>query len=527
MNSKSKYIFAICFGAIALAAIIIRICINETTFVDDSYIFLRIAENAVNGHGFAWNINEPPLEGYTSFLYFLINIFAVRFFSHPELFLQIFGITTCLATIIFVYLLYNEVDPLLKTENLITSILVSISPCFIYWSTAGMETTFYMMFLMLSVLIYFKRSNSPISYVTTGALFAILYLIRPESIVFFIYVLFFTAYQLFKGKNDSKWLLLISMVFGFQLIFAPYFMWHLKYFRVLFPNSYYAKVGGGIYQIKGGISYLFIQGKKLFSKGWFILIPIMALFIFEKKNHKQVFLLGLGLLSVLVTVLNGGDHFDYARFLIPVLPLFLIPLPYSLKKAYSIFKNKINYTMFCYLIPIMLLIVNINQPMYTESLFKPQNPIAVENNNYARGYNWQVGFIKMGNTLNKISKPGETIAAIPVGAIGYFSRMNVLDMAGILNSDIASEPFVEKYIKHWRSGHNKGDGYYILAHKPEYIQLVDYLTTSPQSIPGPHGLFFKSVFEIWNSPVFHSEYEFYPIKVSEGVYYNLYRRKNY
>jgi len=99
-------------------------------------------------------------------------------------------------------------------------------------------------------------------------------------------------------------------------------------------------------------------------------------------------------------------------------------------------------------------------------------------------------------------------------------------MAGILNSDIAREPFVEKYIKNWRPGHNKGDGYYILAHKPEYIQLVDYLTTTPQSVPGPHGLFFKSVIEIWNSPVFHSEYEFYPIKLSEGIYYNLYRRKH-
>ena len=164
--------------------------------------------------------------------------------------------------------------------------------------------------------------------------------------------------------------------------------------------------------------------------------------------------------------------------------------------------------------------------MYSEFIFQPKKPLVVENNNLTEGYNWQVGFIKMGKTLNRISKPGQTIAVIPVGAIGYFSRIKILDMAGILNSDIAREPFVEKYIKNWRPGHNKGDGYYILSQKPEYIQLVDYLTTSPQSVPGSHGLFFKSVIEIWNSPVFHSEYEFYPIKLSEGIYYNLYRRKN-
>jgi hypothetical protein len=527
MSLKAKYILAISFGGVVLTAIIIRICINRTTFVDDSYIFLRLAENAVNGYGFRWNINEAPLEGYTSFLYFLINIIAVKFFVIPELFLQIFGITTSIGTIVCVYLLYNEVNPLLRTENLITSILVLISPCFVYWSVAGMETSFYMMFLMFSLFIYFKKSNTPFSYIATGALFAILYLIRPECIVFFIYVLLFTAYQLFKEKNKFKWLLLICMVFGFQLIFAPYFIWHLKYFGMLFPNSFYAKVGGGIYQIKGGVSYFYIHGVDIFKRGWYIIIPFLVLFIFEKKNYKQIFLLGLAIISILITIINGGDHFEYARFLIPVLPLFLVGIPSSLKKAYLFFKNKINYTLFFFSIPTMILILNIKNPVYSEFIFKPKKPFVVENNNPDEGYKWEIGFIKMGKTLRNISKPGETIAVIPVGAIGYFSEMNVIDMAGILNSDIASEPFVEKYIKNWRPGHNKGDGYYILAHKPEYIQLVDYLTTSPQRVPDPQSLFFKSVFEIWNSPVFHYEYEFYPIKLSEGIYYNLYRRKNY
>jgi hypothetical protein len=526
MSTKSKYIFSLCFGIVVLAAIIIRICFNETTFVDDAYIFLRIAENSVNGHGFVWNITEYPLEGYTSFLYFIINILAVKFFSHPVLFLQIFGVTSSFVTIVLIYLLYNAINPLLKTENLVTSILVAISPCFIYWSTAGMETSFYMMALVFTVFIYIKKNTSLINNIMVGGLFAILYLIRPECIVFFIYALFFSAYQLFIEKNKSILLLLLCIVLGFELIFTPYFIWHLKYFDALFPNSYYAKVGGGIYQLKGGLSYLFIHGKKLFSKGWYILIPIMALFIFEKKNYKQLFLLGLAVISIFITVIDGGDHFDNARFLIPVLPFLLIPFPTSIKKLYSFFKNKVNYTLFCFLIPLMVLALNIKNPMYSEFIFKPRRPMVVDNNNLTEGYNWQIGFIKMGKTLNRISKPGETIAVMPVGAIGYFSHINILDMAGILNSDIAKEPFVEKYIKNWRPGHNKGDGNYILAHKPNYIQLVDYLTTTPQSVPGPHGLFFKSVVEIWNSPEFHSEYEFDPLKISDGIYYNLYRRKN-
>lgn len=525
MNSKIKYIFAIFFGSAVLGAIIIRLCINETTFVDDSYIFLKIARNVISGHGFVWNIGELPLEGYTSFLYLVINIIALKFFSQPELFLQIFGIITSGIIIVLVYRLYDSVNPTLKTENLVTAILVSISPCFLYWSLAGMETSFYMMFLSLTVLVYTKRNNTPIDYFVIGVLFGILSLIRPESIVFFVYAILFSIYQFYREKVNNKMLLLVCIVLGFQLIFTPYFLWRLNYFGEILPNSYYAKVGGGFFQVKGGLYYLFVHGKKLFTKGWYVLIPILAISVFGRKNEKQIFILGIAILSVTITVINGGDLFDYARFLLPVLPFILILVPSIFNKIYTFFNIKIEYTLFCFLLPLIVLLLNLKNPMYSEFIFKPRSPLVVDKNKITYGYNWEVGFIKMGKALKNISNPEETIAVMPVGTIGYFSGMKVLDMAGILNPHIAKEPFDEKYSRHWRPGHNKGDGYYILSQKPEYIQLVDYLTTSPQSIPGPHGLFFKSVYEIWNSPVFHSEYEFYPIQISAGIYYNLYKRK--
>ena len=99
----------------------------------------------------------------------------------------------------------------------------------------------------------------------------------------------------------------------------------------------------------------------------------MALFIFEKINYKQIFLLGLVVISVLITVINGGDHFDYARFLLPILPLFLVPIPSSLKKACSFLKNRINCNLFCFLIPVMIFLVNIKNPVYSEFIIRPKN----------------------------------------------------------------------------------------------------------------------------------------------------------
>ena len=44
-----------------------------------------------------------------------------------------------------------------------------------------------------------------------------------------------------------------------------------------------------------------------------------------------------------------------------------------------------------------------------------------------------------GSTLNRIANKDDYIAAVPIGAIGYYSKMNVIDMVGIVDPVIAHE----------------------------------------------------------------------------------------
>jgi hypothetical protein len=97
-------------------------------------------------------------------------------------------------------------------------------------------------------------------------------------------------------------------------------------------------------------------------------------------------------------------------------------------------------------------------------------------------------------------------------------------MSGVVNSTIAHEPFEAEYIESWRPGHDKGDGAYVLAQRPTYIQLIDRLTSQPLPVPDNHALHYKSIVEIWNLPEFRQNYEFYPVQIDGGWYYNLYRR---
>jgi hypothetical protein len=138
---------------------------------------------------------------------------------------------------------------------------------------------------------------------------------------------------------------------------------------------------------------------------------------------------------------------------------------------------------------------------------------------------WQNGFNIMGETLRQIASKDDYIAAVPIGAIGYLSKINVIDMVGLVDPVIAHEQFSPNAVRKWTPGHTKGDGKYILSRKPKYIQLTDYLTRKPLEKPHKRSTQFVSVNEIWESEEFHRDYEFHPVEVIDGWYYNLFRRK--
>ncbi|MGZ3443285.1 MAG: hypothetical protein ACXVDD_27380, partial [Polyangia bacterium] len=41
---------------------------------DDAYIEYRYATNAAHGHGLVYNVGDPPVEGFTSFLWTVLLI---------------------------------------------------------------------------------------------------------------------------------------------------------------------------------------------------------------------------------------------------------------------------------------------------------------------------------------------------------------------------------------------------------------------------------------------------------------------
>lgn len=533
-HQKNKIIFLSVLIVLSLFAFL-RSSSIYTTIVDDSYIFFRFADNIAGGYGIVWNIGENVVEGYSSFLYLILLLIAKLLSFNLEVFSIITGIICTSLHLYIAYLIYEQFYPSLTKENIFTVIMLLLSPAYIYWSAAGMETCFYSMFLLLCIYSFLNLPQTSGYLLLLGSLFGVLCLIRFEATLFFIFTFFYIAFN--SSSKYKIWLSKNALLFclGFIIIFAPYFLWRWNYFGYFLPNTFYDKTGGGIDQVIGGFLYS-LRSIRLFYGLFWIFIAVVAInFKFKMLHKKARYVVGVGVVSVFTTIIIGGDHFSYSRFFIPVFPLLFVFFPPALNKFFNLkifhlYKPvyKIGFAFFLFIVIMLFKLPYHEMLQGIENLFSGEKEIVVfyDTNVGEKVIDWEHGFALMANVLNDIADTNESIAAIPVGIIGYLSKMKIIDMVGVVDPVIAHQEFDQQYLSQWIPGHNKGDGKYILSRKPDYIQLTDYITHKPRREPGQRSLQFKSINEIWMSEDFHKNYKFRYVEVAEGWYYNFYERIN-
>ncbi len=523
IKKKKNYLF---LTIILLALSIPQVIFINNTFVDDTFIFLRFARNIVNGHGVVWNIGEDPITGFTSNIYLIICTLITLFTSKPILFLQLFNILLAIIGAIFIYKWYNVSNPEYKTENFITVVIIILSPSFQYWMMSGMDALLSAVSLILFLFFEAKYPYSVKKSIFSGILVSGLSLVRPE----FIFMVFYQIFYLIQKKHSLTDIL--YFVFGFAILFVPFYVAYFIYFDTLLPNTYYAKTGGGIYQIWGGLEYVYISAKRMFGKASILFIIILMMGFSFKPFIKHWYVLGIAFSMVLITIVKGGDHFLLGRFFLPVVSLFLICFPFFLRKCQLIFSKYIDSNSF-YLIILITTVFSysvyyhrqFNLVIGLTPEYKFEDLRLTPNFNY-RMADWTDHFIEIGKQLRTICKPDESLAVLPIGAIGYYSEMKIIDMVGLVDKNIAHSDYNETLLKRWRAGHERGNGQYILSRNPDYILINDYLTIKPYKDFSAHSLNFKSNIELISNPVFYHNYIFFPVRMNDGSFLNLFKKRS-
>lgn len=406
--------------------------------LDDSYISLRYAKNLAYSGELNWNPREPPVEGYSNFLWTVLAALFLKINLDPLLILKWLGIIFALATAYLVYrlsqLLYED-----KIVAALAALIFSAIPLVSYWAISGMETSFFTFFMVLSVYFLLKEGKSHAKFPFSSLLLAITALIRPEG---FILMGLSLGYKFFLWKwvardektsevkkEDLRKLLWWLLPLAFILI--PYLVWKISYYGHLFPNSFYYKKSWG-----GGVDYALN-----FFYSFFIYILMALHFIWrtgkavrESSESKQLFYhliyLGLAIFVVLLPILSikpvMGEHF---RFLLPALPFICILCGGWLNQHRSYWTTR-------KITALLILMLLAAYPFYSYSSTKK------DAREYASNEDRFISDLVL--WLAQSFPPETTVAIADVGAIAYLSEMRIIDYEG-LNDPVLSHGWNSTY----------------------------------------------------------------------------------
>ncbi|MGB5288122.1 MAG: glycosyltransferase family 39 protein, partial [Ignavibacteriaceae bacterium] len=183
---KRNNIYLIVFVLILL--IFITHSIYLSVIAEDAFISFQYANNLVNGFGLVWNIGDPPVEGYTNFLWVMLCSIGLLLNLELITFSQLLGILSSVITLIYVYKIGKKILGFKTKIALIPCLMLAVSGPFATWASSGMETNLFTLFIVgsvyyeLSFVLSHKRSS--LSFLFLFMLLAAL--TRPEGFGFFL-----------------------------------------------------------------------------------------------------------------------------------------------------------------------------------------------------------------------------------------------------------------------------------------------------------------------------------------------------
>lgn len=510
-------IFLMCSaGALAALGWLMR-----AGLVDDTYIFLRYADNIARGVGPVFNDGER-VEGFSSPAWTLM-LAGVRLFT-PQLELAALLLSAASALGVSTLVRYGLCQPHLSQSHLngldgsMNTLLLAFGllslPATVYWGFSGMEHPFFTLVVtaaLVSVLADDRRRG--VSAGTTALLILAL-VTRPEGVLLVTWIaLFFTIRH---GRLDAHWLRCVAAPIGVVvaalgiLLAARY-----AYFGSIVPNTYYAKMIPNTWErFEGGASYL---GRCLVVHAPLLLVAAMLYGVASKHGVAPklpaAFLAGWVVFWSIYIGYVGGDHFAMFRFFLPALPacVLLIGLLWQsvqrhVAPAWGPRFRAVLATAF--------LLSSLCGTLSDGPRARREPPLAKM---------WR----NAGKWIADNTPTNTLLATNVIGAIGYFSKRRIVDMAGLVDPVVAREGAIYTAAQ---PGHARYDTDYIFRRAPD---LVVYYTSGGigeppftavwQLLPVWH----FSLIDFLRDPRCAERYEHVAVPLSDGSFLEMQKKRTF
>lgn len=439
----------IALGVAALALAALRFQAFSFFSYDDMYIMLRYIANFLQHGVLQWNLNEPPVEGFTNLLHmgFIIPLGALGV-DLVDATRGVNAVCVLLCAVTLYAVFYKRLGVWLAA---LPAVLMLANSSMLAWIWGGLEVPLTVLVLLIAQALMLHvlekpEARTPRMAALTGFVFALAMLNRLDTALFAGVAAF-----VWLGMGGKKRLLLTSI---FSAVFLAFVgmneFWRITTFHEFLPNTYYAKVAGAVAaSLQNGFTYLF---DGLTEPPWFYacgIAPLVYLATLKTYRAFAVYALASMAISAAYIVHVGGDFMPGYRFLMPWLPFVYLAFGLGIESIAPVSRDKTALIASAFL---LLALVPLPKNLQKIDVSGPMG-------------------LQVARYIAKDWPKGSLIALNAAGAIPYVNRdKNFIDMLGLNDRTIAHRVMPDVGAS-WQKkvGHSKGDGAYVLSRKPDYI----------------------------------------------------------
>ena len=442
---------------------------------DDAYISFRYSKNWAQGLGLAYNPGETlPVEGYSNFLWVVIGAIIESFQADITFWLPLLSFLcgTGLLWLVFDTLRRRcELDRKLASVG---TLFLGCFPPFATYSTSGLETMPYAFLLFLTFERLVLRRGG-MDGVGAGVAALALALMRVEGVGW--------AFALIPLAAGSRWLAkeklrrpLLWYVGIVGVGYGIYYACRYAYFETIFPNTVYVKAGLSWARLVRGSDYVVVYLLTFLTPLVIIPAGLVALRRSRLAVGGPVAAVAMG--TYAYSILVGGDFMTMGRFLVPGLPFAAFLFVWLLEEITGRSRRRRRWVLAGGLAVVLIGLAPAWDlhlvPEAARSRFHFRHNLARFWSEYEQWLfqkNNAVGWARRGQALKAYAKPGETLVAETIGAVGYYSDLFIYDQSGLVNREVARRPVRDEILS--TPGHDKmvSVGFF-LKYKPTYLSAV-------------------------------------------------------
>jgi hypothetical protein len=438
---------------IVLCALCVRAALMASTHrtVEDFYITLRYAVNLADHNEFAYNLGEHVL-GTTTPLYTLFLAAVAKMGMAPIFWGKILNIFADGASCVFIYRLGRAAGR--PGVGLPAAAVFAVWPTNLYWAISGMETAL-VTAAGLAVFVCLAERR-PLGMACFGA---VLVLLRIDGLL--LVLVAFAALWMMSRKPEREGRRISSKDFVraallFIVLLLPWVIFATLYFGSPIPTSLVAKLAVYAWQAKSVFPNLKpFTSQMTHNLNLLLLIGVVPGIVVVSKRIRALWAPVIWML-LYYAAMAFSKSFLFGWYYVPPAPVYILVSVLGWAWAVNALSARLPQKIVAW--RFAALQVCLAGILFVGIVMTPRLAVMIRNDQRE-----DVDLLETtGRALKDTVKPGERVMLEPIGYIGYYSGVKVLDAVGLVSPEI---------IPYFRKGAVSPYLDIMAGLKPEYVLL--------------------------------------------------------